>query len=227
MSANNQIARFLNNKGISFIRFVDIRHLPDYQNRGYPSAILFGKGLSAPYLRQVAANADYVPQMIKSKTISQDEFHNTEVHTDKLADELADWLKQHGYNAFSQSEAELEKAGHYNTTVQCTPLPHKTLAIIAGLGWIGKNNLLITPEYGCALSMCSVLTDAPVFVATQELQKPQCGTCFNCQNICTVGALKGQSWSHSTKREQIIDIQQCTTCFQCVVQCPYTKAYYR
>ncbi|MBR8537840.1 epoxyqueuosine reductase [Carboxylicivirga sediminis] len=225
MPANNQITSFLNDKGASFIRFVNLQSLNSQQTQGYSSAILFGIALGAVYIKKVAKNTSYVAQMIKTKTVKQDEFHNTEIYTDKLADELSILLQEAGYSSFSQSEANLSKAGLYNSTTQTTPLPHKTLAVMAGLGWIGKNSLLITPEYGCAISMCSVLTSAPLNTGTFDLEPSQCGTCTICQKICCTRALKGRTWNTATKRDQLIDIHHCTTCLQCLVRCPYTKAY--
>jgi len=38
-------------------------------------------------------------------------------------------------------------------------MPQKTIATRAGLGWIGKTALLITPQFGSAIRLNSVLTD--------------------------------------------------------------------
>lgn len=43
-------------------------------------------------------------------------------------------------------------------------LPHKTVATRSGLGWIGKNGLLVTSEFGPAVRISSILTDAPLAV---------------------------------------------------------------
>ncbi|MBS2213797.1 epoxyqueuosine reductase [Carboxylicivirga mesophila] len=225
MPANNQITNFLNDKGASFIRFINLQSLNGQQTQGYSSAIIFGIALSAAYIKKVAKNTSYVAQIKKTKTLKQDEFHNTEIYTDKLADELSILLQEAGYSSFSQSEANLEKAGLYNSTTQTTPLPHKTLAVMSGLGWIGKNNLLITLDYGGAISMCSVLTNAPLNTDIFDLEPSQCGKCTICQEICCTRALKGRTWSTATKRDQLIHINHCTTCLQCMVQCPYTNAY--
>lgn len=227
MPANKQIASFLNSKGASFYRFISLNSLNSTQTQGYSSAILFGIALSPGYLKTVAANSNYVAQMIKDKTVEQDAFHNTEIYTDQLADDLSILLQKAGYNSFSQSESNLEKAGLYNSSEQTTPLPNKTLAVMANMGWIGKNNLLITPEFGCAISMCSVLTNAPLSTINHHATTPQCGSCSICKHICKADALRDRIWSRQIRRDQIINIKQCNTCLQCMVHCPHTKAYYK
>lgn len=211
---------------MDFIRFVNLSNLPTIQTQNYPTAILFGKALSKPYLKKVANKPDYVAQMILNKEVEQDEFHNTELFTDHVADQLTERISELGFQAYSQSEASIEKSGLYNKDEHRTPLPHKTLALKAGLGWIGKNNLLITPEYGCAISMCSVLTNAPLQTINHSPQEPRCGTCSNCQNICTTNAINGNNWNITFDRDEIINVYKCSPCLQCIVQCPWTKRYF-
>jgi epoxyqueuosine reductase QueG len=40
-------------------------------------------------------------------------------------------------------------------------ISHKAVARMAGLGWQGKNLLLVTREYGCAVRLVTILTNAP------------------------------------------------------------------
>lgn len=46
----------------------------------------------------------------------------------------------------------------------------------AGLGWIGKQTLLITPEYGPRVMLATVLTDAP-FKTAKPITESRCGVC--------------------------------------------------
>ncbi len=215
----------LQKQGIDFVHFVDISHLDKDQTKEYPTAILFGIKLSKEYLRKVAANPDYVGQMKINKTIKDDEFHLTELKTDKIADQIESFLIAKGFNAYSQSEDNILKTGYYDTDNKKTPLPHKTIAGLAGLGWIGKHNLLITQQYGSAISMCSVLTDAPLESTRKEPLTPRCGDCNICREICQTKAIKGETWKCGLDRERIVDVFSCTTCFQCVVRCPWTQRY--
>ncbi|MDX8340948.1 hypothetical protein SLH46_17245 [Draconibacterium sp. IB214405] len=215
----------LENQGVDLVKFVDISQLSEAQNKGYSTAILFGIVLSQDYLKKVAANVDYVEQMKINKTIVSDEFHLTELKTDKIADDIEQFIQSKGFKAYSQSEDNIIKTGCYDEENKKTPLPHKTIAGLAGLGWIGKHNLLVTKEYGSAISMCSVLTDVPLESIRMEPMTSKCGDCTVCVEICKVNALKGETWEKGIAREKIVDVFQCTTCFQCVVQCPWTKKY--
>ncbi len=210
---------------VDFVRFVDISHLTTEQNKGYPTAILIGITLSKEYLRKVASTPDYVEQMKVNRTIKDDEFHLTEIKTDKIADHLENYLGFRGFKAYSQSEDNILKTGYYDKEKKTTPLPHKTIAGLAGLGWIGKHNLLVTNEYGSAISMCSVLTNAPLESKRQEPLNPRCGNCNVCKEVCKANAIKGKIWNCGIAREKIVDVFLCTTCFQCVVQCPWTQKY--
>lgn len=73
--------------------------------------------------------------------------------TDELADELATIIQEKGYKAISQSEKGIDFRGEYDEKTKSSTLPHKKIATMSGLGWIGKNNLLVTEKYGAAISM--------------------------------------------------------------------------
>jgi len=65
---------------------------------------------------------------------------------------------------------------------------HKHVAAAAGLGWIGRNNLLVTPRYGARVRLATVLTDLPL-----EPDEPLpwgCGDCYECLAACPAGAIK-------------------------------------
>lgn len=224
-SIQNTIKLKLKNEGADFIHFVDISQLHPKQNKGFPSAILFGIVLSKDYLKEVTATPDFVEQKKKNNTIKFDEFHLTELKTDQIADQLERYLISEGFNAFSQSEDNLANTGNYNEANKTTLLPHKTIAGMAGLGWIGKHNLLVTPEYGSAISMCTVLCNAPLETKLHGISKSKCGDCTICIDICKPNALKGTIWETGISRDKIVDVFSCKPCLQCVVQCPWTQKY--
>ncbi|MFH2069410.1 MAG: hypothetical protein ABII89_08135 [Candidatus Omnitrophota bacterium] len=64
----------------------------------------------------------------------------------------------------------------------------RQLALNAGLGWIGRNNLLVTPDFGSRVRLSAVLTDAPLDAG--KLISFGCGECTRCLSRCPVSAIK-------------------------------------
>ena len=222
---NDKIDKFLTSLGADFVHFVDISHLEPKQNQGYNSAVLLGVYLSPKYLAEVTNTEDYVKQMVKNNTISTDEFHLMENKTDGMADLLAEFITLEGFSAISQSEKNIFSAGLYNQETKRTPLPHKAIAGLADLGWIGKNNLLVSTDFGCAISMCSVLTNAPLTTVRKDFTASLCNGCIVCKEVCKDSALKGNAWNSHNSRDELIDVFACTTCLECMVFCPFTQEY--
>lgn len=225
MSLERELTAELTGHGADVVSFVDISHLSDEHTNGYPTAILLGMVLSPAYLHTITTTSEYVQQMIRSHEVAADEFHCKETQTDSLADEMASYLTVNGYSACSQSEKHLSLTGRYHAPTKTTPLPHKTIALLAGIGWIGKHNLLVTPEFGSALSMCTVLTDAPVTTVCQAPATSRCGNCQVCQARCAPNAITGKTWNMSTSRDALLDVEKCTTCLECLAFCPWTVRY--
>ena len=66
---------------------------------------------------------------------------------------------------------------------------HKTVAAIAGLGGIGLNRLLITPEFGPFVRLGTVVTDASLS-ADRPLDKNPCDQCDQCRTACPAEAIR-------------------------------------
>lgn len=221
----NEIVSVLMEQEAQLIRFVDVRGLSAEQNRGLPNAILFGLPLRSSYLREVMETPDYVQTILADNRVEQDEFYLTENKAGEVADRIADTLKTCGYRAHSQSDHNLMTTGGWDESSSQTLLPHKTIAVLAGIGWIGKNNLLITPEYGAALCIGTILTNAPLDASQPRIMESICGACKRCYTICPTQALAGKAWEKNLPREKIIDIRKCTTCMKCLLFCRYTQKY--
>ena len=67
-------------------------------------------------------------------------------------------------------------------------LSHKALAQAAGLGWLGRNNLLVNPVHGARVRLVSILTDLPL--QTDRPLGGACGECRRCIAACPAGAIK-------------------------------------
>jgi epoxyqueuosine reductase len=66
-------------------------------------------------------------------------------------------------------------------------LSHSEMGALAGLGWHGRNNLLVHPEYGSRVRYATVLTDLPLPGGSNL--RADCGDCFGCISACPVGAI--------------------------------------
>lgn len=225
ITIEDKITALLTGQGASLIRFIHVTDLSMKQNRGLPHAIFFCLPLTPSYLHKVMETPDYVQTIIAQNQIDSDEFHLQELKAGKLADQIADLLVADGYQAYSQSDDRLIATGNWDAESSKSTLPHKTIAVLAGAGWIGRNNLLVTPEYGSALCIGTVLTDAPLPVIRPQITENKCGACKKCVHVCQTQALIGNTWKTGISRESIIDIHKCTTCIQCLLHCSYTQKY--
>ena len=79
---------------------------------------------------------------------------------------------------------------------------------MAGLGWQGKNLLLITRQYGPAVRLVTILTNAPLEVDSPV--KNLCGKCTLCQAACPAGAIKGVGTKdHYRDRDEALFFDKC------------------
>ena len=117
-------------------------------------------------------------------------------------------------------------------------LPEKKMASEAGLGFIGRNSLLITPEFGSTCLIAGMILPAtiPLSASPRNNKRASCASCTLCMTACPTGAVTRegferekclQSWT-SDKRilpEAIKEnwgnrIYGCTTCQDI---CPWNR----
>lgn len=211
----NELISKLHNRGADIVKVIDISMLSENETRGYSIALLMG----------IALSREYIYRLTNKSTIDYSEFLEKENQSDRLAEWTADFITAKGYKAIAQSEKILIQQGNYDESTKTTLLPHKKIALLAGVGWIGKNNLLVTDEYGSALSMCTVLTNLPLPTENKPVLMPKCGMCTVCKDVCSVKVLHGTTWGLEVSRDEIVDVYHCKTCLKCLAHCPWTLNY--
>ncbi len=97
-----------------------------------------------------------------------------------------------GLSRFIQSQHSLSLPVAASQVVdwkaQKAHLSHKHLAKACGLGWIGRNNLLINEKYGSRLRLVSILTDMPLI--SDPPGNINCRQCRACISVCPAQAIK-------------------------------------
>ena len=165
-----------------------------------------------------------------------EEYNRVNSLLDRLGYLAAQYLTGHG----ERTEWLPATESFIDAETLSTPLPHKTAATRAGLGWIGKCALLVTREYGSAVRITAVLTDAPITTG-QPVNASLCGDCAVCVDACPGQALSGQNWEIDLHRDSFFDAFACreaahklarenigvdnSICGKCIVVCPWTKKY--
>ncbi len=118
-----------------------------------------------------------------------------------------------------------------------SPVMEKIWAQRAGLGWIGKNGLLLTPEHGSWVLLATLVTDLEL--APDEPQPNRCGSCADCLPACPTGALLGEGrldsrrclsyWTIETERSIPEELRPATSrwtfgCDDCQNACPWNRS---
>lgn len=116
---------------------------------------------------------------------------------------------------------------------------HKMAATRAGLGWIGKTDLLVSEKFGPRIRLASVLTNYKFENLGSPITESRCGACVICIEKCPAQAASGKLWNTKTDRDEIFNAakgremcrkrtwenihKELSLCGICVSVCPQGK----
>ena len=83
---------------------------------------------------------------------------------------------------------EAAAGGRFRAFTDSAPVLEKPLGEKAGLGWIGKNTLLLSEAAGSWFFLGEIYTDLPL-PTTPPAPQPGCGNCRACITVCPTGAI--------------------------------------
>lgn len=112
-------------------------------------------------------------------------FHYQRVNIllDQLALQITDFIQKEGWDALPIPASQIT-----DWVNQKAHVSHKHVAVLAGLGWIGRNNLLITSQFGARQRLVTVITNMPL--KTDHPLPRGCGECYACLASCPAKAIK-------------------------------------
>lgn len=203
-----ELKQFLLGEGATLVGIGDVRPaLP-------PEIVHLGRGVAIAVNRSL--NRETVVLLMRLQALAQG------------------WVKAKGHRSLSippDSDRKKDKMISKLYKLFC----HKTAATCSGLGWVGKNGLVINRQYGSKLSWATVLTDAP-FETDPPTEASECGECNLCATHCPSGAVKGVHWTLSDPMKELVSYDKCralkgkrTTlsgkpnCGFCITVCPYSR----
>lgn len=110
---------------------------------------------------------------------------------------------------------------------------HKTAATRAGLGWIGKTAILVTPEFGPWVRLATVFTDHDL-APDSPIDGTRCAGCRLCVDACPASAGRDVRWHAGMPRDDLLDAAACSTysdnfpefggvCGVCLAVCPFGR----
>src|SRR5512137_2433135 len=221
-----EIRKILLESGAALVGFADLTAIPPKDRRGMERALSIA----------VALNPAIVSRITKGPTKEYfREYRRANTLLSELSHRAAKLLQEREFSAVAFEPTTED----FDAVQLRAGLSHKIAATRSGLGWIGKNALVITKPFGSAIRLTTVLTDAS-FETGNRLDESRCGACSACVEICPAAAPSGTSWRLGLDRDEFFDAWACcrkatefcereeidsTICGICIEACPWTRKY--
>lgn len=197
----DEIAALVPDDGGHLLGFAGLEGLLDRKYDGFEYAVSIGRKLDGAVIDAIA----------RGPTRGYLElYRDTNRCLEGLAGGIAALLGKRGARALAitPTMSEEEDDPVYLETMRTT-FSHKMAATRAGLGWIGKTDLLVTEEFGPRLRLVTVLTDRALEPLLPPVEESRCGECEECVRACPARAANGRAWDIRTDRDEFYDAFAC------------------
>ena len=149
---------------------------------------------------------------------------------DNIAFRIARKIEEYGFSALPVAASQSQgKNNPYRGVI-----PHKSVAVLSGLGYVGKSGLFLSQNYGSKVRLATILTDLPLERDLPILEN-ECKNCDVCVKACPAGAIFGQLPNQNDERnidpekcskymkEHFQDVGRGSVCGICIKVCPKNK----
>jgi epoxyqueuosine reductase len=163
------------------------------------------------------------------------EYRRLNALLDAAAGTLVEALRKRGSAAIGAAATIYAPAPESGDWLAAGVFAHKTAATRAGLGWIGKTALFVSPEAGPKVRLATVFTDLDLTVGA-PVTEGRCGSCRGCLDACPAHAGRDVTWRAGMARDLLFDAAACErymdslgarthrTCGLCVAACLFGRA---
>ncbi len=230
MEYTNQLKDFIKSVGADLVGFTDVESLRGIHTEPKELLDSFSHVISAG-VRVPRSAFDTI--IDKPTPVYKVVYHTINRVLDEIAYKTSRHLQNNGYSSFPIPASQI--VDHENLY---GAISHKAVARMAGLGWQGKNLLLITPQFGSRIRLVTILTNAPLKI--DKPVKNRCGACTACKDACPVGAIKGVATNDRYgSRNEALYFEKCASkltkefanlpniddpiCGICIKVCPFGK----
>lgn len=231
-SLQDSLERYARELGVDLFGVADLTPARDFvlaqggeHIAAYPRAVSFAIHLVDGIVNELSRHED--PVAIHTY---RGLYNTVNRNLDRISLMIAKQIQDAGFHAYPVFNIMI------NSHKLMGSISHKLAAHLAGLGWIGKSCLLITPEHGPRIRWGTVLTNAPLTPTASALTPRQCGDCQECVDICPPKAFTGVPFNPSEPRDIRFRAHSCKQytdrrreslgegiCGLCVYVCPYGR----
>ena len=163
-------------------------------------------------------------------------YRSVNAFIDSLLLQAGLFLQNHGYRYITVAASQSVNKDGWNYKGRYS---HKKVAVLSGMGTIGRSSMFLHKDFGPSVRLGSVFTDCPLSDGAAEPVNV-CAGCTKCVDACPSGAIKGRVWEPGVTREDMFDPQKCSeymkthfkhigrgaVCGICMAVCPYADKGY-